>query len=397
MIITQVKESLIGMSHSGTLNKVRNIEALLERAGNTMLSKLDPVETERTAPLAQLIHDDLSNYPLASDFKKIIELIPQDNPNNLDSATRVLPEPFDLMRMLKNKQISIEGSEGTKILRVNWRSRSSILLNDMDSLTTNGTWSAVGTAANVKKQSIYKLSGSSSIEFDVLASGDGIENTTMVAVDLTDEDEIADVIFPVWISNALVVTGVNAIWGNNLTTKFWTGSQQTAQADGTAFRNGWNFIKFPWPDAIETGAVTPSTINSFRVTLATTGPLSNVRVDNIIFSNGRPFDIKYYSKFFTKNSAGVWMARTSSDDDEVVFDSDAINIYLFECLKAIGQQIEGEDSNFDITYANRELQGDPTSADPKARMGLYAIYRAEHPTAAKRPIQNYSSGPRFRR
>lgn len=395
--ITQVKESLIGMGHSATLNKVRNIEALFERAANNLLSKVDPIDTERTVPLAQVIHDDLNNYPLPSDYKKIIALTPQDNLTNLDSAQRVFAERFDLKKALQNKTISIEGSEGSKFMRVNWRSKASMVLNTMDSLTANGAWSVVGSAAGLKVNALYKLSGTGSIEFDVVFSGDGIQNTTQDALDLTDWDELADVIFPVYLGSVANITSITPIWGNNLTTTFWTGAAQTTQADGTAFKTGWNFIKASWSAATETGTVDPSAIDSFKVTIQITGAIDNVRVDNIVFSLGRAFDLKYYSKYLFKNTAGTWLSRPNSDDDVVVLDSEAINLFLYESLIEMAQQVEGEDSQSDIVYASKKLHGDLSAADPLARMGLYRIYRGEYPTQSKKAVTSWSSGPRFRR
>ena len=385
------------MSHSGSLNKVRNFEALAERAADTLLSKIDPVETERTQALAQVVHDDIYNYSLPSDYKKIIDLFPQDNRGSLDDARRVFAGRFDLRKMISDKKISIEGSEGSKIIRINWRSRQGVVLNEMNSVTANGTWSAVGSATGVTANSIFKVSGSASIEFDLVASGDGIKNTTMTAVDLTDEDEVADVFAWVYFGSVTNVTSISAIWGNDLTTNYWTSTAQTTQADGTALKVGWNLIKFPWSTATETGTVAPATVDSFQLTVACSAALNNIRVDNIIFSIGRNFDIKYYSKYIFKNSAGTLLSRPASDDDTVILDGTSLQLYRLEALKAIAQQVEGEDSTFDMNYANREMHGDPTSADPVARMGLYSRYRVEYPSQSKKPVTSWSSGPRFRR
>lgn len=397
MLISQVKENIIGMSHGGTLNKVRNFEAALERAGNNVLSKIKPTETIRTTPLAQIIHDDLNNYPLPSDYDDIIDLFPEDNRTSLDDAQRDYAANFARRVGIDNKRISIEGSEGMKFMRVNWKSRQAKVFNSMNSLTSGGTWAVVGTASGLKLNTLYKVSGTASIEFDVNASGDGIQVTNNTNVDLTNEDELADVIFPVFFGSVANLTSVTPIWGNDLTTNYWTGVAQTAQADGTAFRAGWNYIKASWSAATETGTVAPATTDSFKLTVQSTGAIANVRVDNIIFSLGRSFDLKYYSKYLIKNTAGTWISRTGSDDDIVVLDNDSINIYLFEGLKACAQQVEGEDSQFDINYANRELNGNPDSPDPLERLGLYGRYRNKYPSQTKKAVTSWSSGPRFRR
>jgi len=385
------------MSHSGTLNKVRNFEAAMERAGNTVLANVDPVETMRTVALASTIHDDVFNYPAPSDFKKPIDLYPQDTRSSSDTANREFSEQFDLQKMISDKNLTIEGNEGSKLLRINWRSRKGKTLHTMNSVTENGIWSAVGSASGIQANSIFKVSGSASIEFDLVASNDGIQNTTMNPLDLTDEDEVADVFVPIYFGSGANSVLVTAIWGNDLTTNYWTWEEQYAQADGSDFRNGWNLLKFPWSEAIETGTVDPATIDSFKIIIEADPPINNIRVDNIMFSIGRNFDLKYYSKYLLKNTAGTWISKTSSDDDTVVLDNDGIQLFLLEGLKACAQQTEGEDSSFDINYANRELHGDPSSPDPDARIGLYAKYRREHPSQAKKAVARYSSGPRFRR
>lgn len=389
--ISEVKSNLIGTGHGSTLNKVRNIEQALERAANTMLANISPIETIRVAALNSLIYDDVYNYPLPSDFHKPIDLLPQEARNNYDSASRKFLEKFDLKKSIENRTMTIESSEGTKFIRINWRKKAGKLLHSMNSLTANGTWSAVGSASGLKAQTLYKISGNASIEFDLVASGDGIQNTTMKAVNLTNEDEVADVFVEVYLPSTTGVSSISALWGNDLSSNYWTGVAQTAQADGTAFKVGWNILKFPWSTATETGTVAPATIDSFRLTIASTAALTNVRVDNIIFTVGRPFDLKYYSQYVFRNSAGTFLRQPSSDNDSVVFEGTALQTFIMECLKAIAQQVEGEDALADLDYARKELNGDPGSPDPIARRGLYAKYRSEFPSQSKKATSSWSN------
>jgi hypothetical protein len=388
--ITQAKEHLTGMLHGGSLNKVRNIESVFERAANTMLLKLDPVDTIRTQPLSNTIHDDIFNYSLPSDYKKIIDLIPQDNRNNSDNALRNSANYFDVQKAIKQKRVSIEGSEGSKIIRINWRSRQGKILSTLNSLTDNGTWSAVGTASNLAQDTIFKKSGNGSIKFDVAVSGDGIQNTTLSAVDLTLEDEVSDVFAWFYVKNSTDLANINSVsivWGNDLTANYWTGVAQTTQADGSAFQVGFNLIKAPWSTATETGTVDPETIDSAKITFDVDAPITQLRVDNILFSIGRNFDLKYYTKYIFQNSSGTLLSKPASDDDNVLLDNDAIQIWLLETLIACAQQIEGVDSGFDINWAERELYG----VDNKP--GLYNKYRLEYGSESKKAINYYGSAP----
>lgn len=384
MSISEFKDNLSAMLHGGTLNKVRNIASAFERAANTMLVKIDPIDTMRLAALSSTVHDDVYNYSLPSDYKKIIDLYPQNRRELLDSANRNLTERFDLRKKLTDKTLVIEGSEGSKVLRINWRSRTPKTINEMNTLTANGTWSAVATATNLVADDIDYVSGSGSIRFDLVATGDGLQNTTMTAVDLTDEDEQGDfwVRFKIKNSTDLAnLTSISLVWGNDLTAGYWTGVAQTAQADGSAFKVGWNEVKIPWSTATETGTVAPATIDSLKVTVAATSAITQIKIDKISCSIGRNFDIKYYSKFLLKNTSGTWITKTTSDDDTVILDNDAIQIYLFETLKVCAHQVEGGDSGFDINYTDKELDV------------LYKKYKVEYPSMAKKALSYYGSSP----
>lgn len=380
--VTQVKEHLTGMGHGGTLNKVRNIESMFERSASRFLLKVHPLDVMRTAALSNTVHDDVYNYALPSDFGALIDLYPQDDRKSWDVAYRRAAGLFDLQKAIKERTISIEGSEGTKIIRINWRTRQGKVLNTMNSVTANGTWSAVTGASNVEADTITKISGSASIRFDLTATGGGIDNDDMSAVDLSDEDEVADVFVWMYFPTITNLTSVTAIWGNNLTTTYWTATAQTTQADGSAFKAGWNLLKFPWSTATETGAVVPSTIDSFKITIASTGAISNIRVDNIIFSIGRNFDIKYYSKYLFKNaSTGAWISqpRANQDDDLVLVDNDTLPLFLMELLTDMAQQVEGTDSAFDINFAEKQL------------MTLFPAYKGLNPSMAQKVSGQYGN------
>jgi hypothetical protein len=300
------------------------------------------------------------------------------------------------MRSFKNRVISIEGKNGLKFMKINWKSTPEKTVHNMNSLTSNGTWSVVGTATNLLIDTLYKVSGSNSVRLDLVTTGDGIQNTGLSSIDISDWDEQADFFAWVYLTSTTNLTSVSAVWGNDLTANYWTSVAVTTQQDGSAFATGWNLVKFLWTSATETGIVDPNTIDSFKLTFAITGAISDIRVDEITVSLGKLYDMKYYSKYFVQNTAGTWLERTTSDDDVVVFDGTAYNIFLFELLKAIAQQVEGEDSQFDINYALRELNGDPDASDSSQRIGLYARYRAEYPTQAKKQTGRYGSLPRVR-
>jgi hypothetical protein len=65
------------------------------------------------------------------------------------------------------------------------------------------------------------------------------------------------------------------------------------------------------------------------------------------------------------------------------------NIFAYECLVAMAQQVEGEDSTFDAQFAYSALNGNPSSGDTALRTGLYARYRKENPGMTKQTVLKY--------
>lgn len=378
-----LEDHINGLLHGADTDDLDDFPLILQRASNTLLSRISPVDTMRTAALPQAVFDDIYNYTLPSDYKGIIDLYPQDNRQSYDKAVDSYAGPFDLRKALTQKTVSIEGSEGTKYARINWRSRQGKVLNSMNSVTGNGTWSAVGTATGVATDSIFKVAGSGSVRFTHVATGNGIQNTTMTPVDLTAENGVSSVFVWVYFSN--VPTSVTAIWGNDLTTNFWTGLAQTTQFDGSAFKVGWNLLGWSWAAATQTGTVLPATIDSFKITLAGSA-LGITRVDNIIFAIGRNFDMKYYSKYLMKNSSGTWIGKSTSASDTIVLDDDAIQILILETLIGCAQQTQEGDSGSDVTWAEGELHGRALGNGRRNGGGLYDQYKKRYSSQEKKPV-----------
>jgi hypothetical protein len=384
--INQLEDHLVGMGHGSSLAKVRNKFALYERVANNLKSKVDVVTTIRTAPLTQAVHDDQFVYAVPSDYGKIIDLYPSGNRNTGDFARRTSGVTASLLKGIKDKQIAVEARDGARVLLIDWASKTPKTLANMNATTG---WSVVAGASGLELDTQYAISGGKSLQFDLDTTGGGLQNTSLDSQDLSDWESEADFFIYMYFGAVTALTSVRARWGNDVSANYFESTAQTTQADGTAFQLGWNLIKFSWSAAVESGTVDSTLIDSFRVILNTTGAIANVRVDNVVVSLGSIFEIKYYSAFLFKNTAGTWIRRPTVDTDSICLDELGFNIFAYECLMAMSQQTEGEDSGFDIQFAITALNGNPSSADPALRYGLYSRYRTEYPSQSKRTVQTY--------
>ena len=378
LTIQNSNDDLAGMIHGGSTNKITNLLALHWRAGRNIISKIDPLGTMRRVNLPSTLYDKVFDYGLPSDFKEIIDLRPQVNRTTADNFTGRFAEPFDLRKNIENNMVEILSEEAVRKIRIKKNIfPAPIVINALNDLTDNGSWGASGSATGVVQDTIFKVSGSGSIKFNAVATGDGIENTTMTKVDLTDHDEVSRLFYWVFLPDASLATSMGLIFGNDLTTNFCTSTVATTQFDGTAFRNGWNLVGFAWADATESGTVDPAKIDSVRMIYNGTAQ-NNIRMDSLTSSIGEIFEIVYYSKFMWRTSANVFIEKPTKDDDIVNLDEDAYNIYVNELAYLATQQLQGEDSTFDKNFFAEELYG--TKVRGKNKPGLYEIYNKRHPS-----------------
>jgi len=388
MNLTNLRDEIAGMTHSGTVNKIRNFNDVCKRAAGNVIAKIDPRETRRITNLTNAIHDDVYNYTAPSDLKRVIDLRPQINRSPVDNFSQWFSEEFDKFKDSWDNLFQVRHNDGTKSLRISKNiSPAPKTLNSMNSLTENGDVAIVGTAENLKIDTLHYVTGTKSIQFDCPASGDGIQITDMQEVDLDTHDEVSEHFIRVYLDKQTDLdnlTSITPIWGDDLTANLWTGVAQTEQADGTAFRIGWNILRVPWNTATETGTVDPETIDNLKLTFATTGALTNVRVDLWTSSIGKIFEIEYYSKYLFRSTAGTWKEKPTNDEDLINLDSDTFNIFTYEVLKESAQQMQGSDAVFDIKYAESQLEI------------LYRKHKENTPTEKIRPQAIYYKLPRRR-
>jgi hypothetical protein len=390
----QAKDSLEGMVHSTNLNSVQNLDDLFRRVGSKMSAELDMQETRRIVNFTTAIHDDVFDYTLPSDFKKAIDIRPQVNRDIWDSFSQRGAKEFDKYKDRIDDTFQVKHDDGSKSIRISKNvSPAPTTVNQFDSLTDNGTWAVFDDGSNVTRDTQFFISGGASLNFDLDGSGTngGIQASDMTSVDLTTHDEKSTHFLRVYFPDASIITSVALLWGNDLTANYWERTE-TTQWDSTAFRNGWNILGFNWNGATETGTVDPSAIDSGRINIVYDGTAdTDIRVDQWTSSIGEIYEIEYYSKFMFRTSGGTWQATTTEDTDIINVDNDAENIFLHECVVAIAQQLQGEDSGFDITFNTSELYG---SGNKK---GLYQIYKENHTQESLPQQTTYYRTNRFRK
>jgi len=354
----------------------------LNRAARSLLGKVDPFETRRVATITNAIHESVYDYPVPTDLKgrKVIDIRPQVRRGVRDNFTQRFSEKFDYDKALRT--FSIKHNDAVKTVRISQSGNAPTVLHDCDSITANGTWAVSSDASTLTVDSIDYVSGSASLKFNLASSGSSgiLENSTFTSFDLSTDQQVAEFFAWVYIPTGTGLTSVTLRVGSG-SGAYWSVSATTA-FDSTAFRNGWNLVKWAWADMTQTGTVDETAINYLRFAFAYNGTAQvGVRIDSIFVSRGSLYEMEYYSKFLFRSSAGTWKEEVSDLSDIVNLDTESYNLYLYEIQLCAIQQQQGENMGADLRWVNDELTK------------LYDQYNADNPSEWERPKSSYWEFP----
>jgi hypothetical protein len=383
--IAELKSDIEGNLHGTTLNKLPgDFNDLAWEAARTLLAKLDPKETQRRAPITNAIFNDVYAYPLPLDIKgdKFVSILPQTGVSMRNNISQVYGEHFELFKDQIGGIAHVDYANASKVLKLSVTGgKAGKTIHTVDGISDNGTWAVSNGASNLEEDTLNKYSGRASLRFnlDDAATQANITNSTLTAVNCSDEENLGSIFMAVFFSSATPITSVQLKWGSN-STNHWKRTV-TGTSEGLAFQDGWNLLKFDWQGATKTLSPDASAIDYLDVMINYDGTaVPNCRIDNIVLRLGEIYNIKYYSKFLFRNNSGIWINKPTADTDIVNLDEDSYNILLFILSYLVTQKIQGEDGVFDRNFFEVELE--------KAIKDYKRNYRSE----AIKPQSNYYRG-----
>ena len=336
--ILDVKSDLSGMLKGTTSDKIPGILNVLKRAGRQLMQDIDPDETRRTAEITNAIYDQVYDYPLANDVKgnKVIDIRPYVNRDSKLNQKNAESFDFDKAR----DTFFVKYDSGIKSVRISIPVTAPRTLDTFSSITDGGTWAATADAENITLDQLNFVSNGSSLNFDLSgASTSGyIEKTYNTTIDMSADEDISALFLYVYFPDSTQITNVDLRWGDSATV-YWNRTVTAAQ-DG-AFHNGWNLLRFDWNGVTPTGSPDSSAFKYARITIEYDGVAeTDIRVDNLVSTRGRIYEMEYYSKFLYTSSAGVWQEDPLEDSDIVKLDTDSYNIYLNKVAEFACQTVQ---------------------------------------------------------
>ncbi len=283
--------------------------------------------------------DTLNYYDLMSssapDFMHASDVRVEDEQNHILPFAYKSPNELALeINSFEEDAFTIERRDRLTYLGIVHNSKyTARVVNDCDSLTTPGTWAADNTnsdAENLTLDGNEFKEGDGSLNFDVDVSDSAnnratLENTGATAIDMTDDEDLSSFLMWVYLPDVdltddgtLEFTSVTFYWGSD-SSNYWS-RVETVDAFGATFKDGWNRMKFDWPDATKTGTPAVAAIDYFRVDFnyaAGQTDDTDFRLDDIIIV--RPEKLKF---FYQTWAIGV----TSASDSTKVYDFASTNV-----------------------------------------------------------------------
>ncbi len=397
--IAQLKADITPKLKGTSLNQVTDFYSTAQTAANRMLARIDTEETRRTVTMSTPFFDNVNDYALVSDYKRMIDIRPQTNRKNQPGRsdfTQTTPRQFS--EKLTPNSFSIKYNNGVRSLQAQRLPAGNVITMDtFDTPTANGSWSAEGDASGLYTEVLNYVEGNGSMGFNLsgITGLADVVNSTSPIIDLSSflYEDSSFLFFWIPVGFSSRFTSFNLLRGSSALN--YKQVSVTSRADGTAFTDGWNFLRFDWNQATNSGSP-DNTLNTYRrfgITYTTGVAINGCLLDNWTDSLGNLYEIEYYSECIFRSATGIWKYAPTDDSDILCVGPNSYEILKTEMMVDITQIIRtGSIRQTELNDWRLMLNGQPQSRyvkDPPYH-GLYGDYLSRFPSSAITTItENY--------
>ncbi len=386
--VQDLENDLSGILHGPTNNQIQNLDGVINRAARTLLLDIDPQETIRDTQFVNPIFNTIFDYPIAADVKGtgLLDIYPQVRRLPRDTWTQAYDQAFDVTKnnvFAQANMFNINFNSSLKTIRINAPFLNPpIIVNQIESITSNGTWAVGGTASSLTVNNTNYVNGAGSLQFNVTAGAATLANSTMSAVNLSNVAYQSSMFVWVYIPTGSSLTSVNLRWGSS-SSNYYT-STVTQNQDAVAFVNGWNLCQFVWDNSTTTvGTPVNTAINYSQITLNVTASMTGCLVNSLDCIMGTILNYSYYSKYMFRDAiTGAYQEKVTDPSNLINLDTESYNL-LFNLVAFLAtQQQQGLDASFyDGNFFGQEYQKGVTR------------YKALYKSQRQKPQSIYYSEP----
>ena len=333
---------------------ITDIDRIVNRAVRDVISEVDLRSTKRRIYSSPFLSDKQFNYKAPADLKglALIDVRKIVDRRRTDRLRLVSSAYFDQLKDSNRNLVCIETRDFLDKIRISARlteDPNQVVLNEMDSLTDNGTWAAVLDASDATIDEDFFVNETGAIKFSMdqsttTAAAGYIQNSDMDAVDLSDYTN-GSIFVSVYIPESVTIsyiTGFTLRWGSSSTVYF--SRQVTTTNESITFQSGWNILRFDIFGATETGSVDDENIDYLRLAVDRSGgklDATDWRCDYVVARRGVPHEIWYYTKYGWQSSTGTYLENSTAATDLLNADTDEYDLFVEK-----GKELVAEDLKF---------------------------------------------------
>lgn len=351
---TQLK-TRINAGIKGKIGMLIDAQDTMNQAVREVISDLDMRSAIRKTSLTPSLFNNVFEYACPSDLKghALIDIDPQTDVQQKEFEL----VPFEqFMRRKEKNTVAFRDNDLIRKIMINAEiSDTNAVISTMDTLTAGGgTWAAFGDAESLVADSHNYVKGGGSIKWDISSAGGttaGLQNTSLSTFDLTDYLGGNGAAFIwVYINSATNLTNFILRLGSD-TSNYYSKTITTA-SDGTAFRAGWNLLRFNLTSLTTTGSPDDDSCDYAAIYMTkTAGKISETdyRFDELVIKKGEIYDVIYYSKYGWQNSSGTYLENSTAASDYLNADTDEFDMIVDKGIEIAGQEVD------EIEASNRAI------------------------------------------
>jgi hypothetical protein len=381
--VAELKDGVSGLLTGTNLKNVTNLYGAFQRASRTLAQHADiPEATKR---LAITLYDHVFDYSpsgLSDIFgQAVVDLRPQGaSRSTLDEPYRKQVVDFDQTKLTlpNGAQLTFEYQNGTPIIRIaSSRSNARAVL---DSMTDTTGWTIAGAGSSlVADQNVY-YEAPASLRFTCTGASTTTLTKAIAGGNLSDYQRVGVIFLAIYTPSGTDLSSISVKIGSSASA--YTSVSATQGFLGAWTAGEWTLVALDLASGADTGSPDYTAIDYLQISIAHAGTLTNMRVGGMWISMPNPSYLIYQTNaIFLSN--GSLSSTITNDNDSIILNDAAYNIYEYECANAVAEQMSGGKKTTQIQGFDIKLHGGPKTT------GLYDLYRADNPSQELRAIGAY--------
>jgi hypothetical protein len=392
--VGDLKDEITGILTGLDLDNVVNLNGALERAARTLSQQVYIPETTGKAPLS--LYDGVNDYVADTRVfgSTIVDFRPQTGRDSSDNVSRESVKEFDRNKdgLINGVKIAFEYLLGTPILRVaGFTAKTKIIVDAMDDDTD---WAVSSQASNLELDENVYYNSPASLRFDLTGVGltpVGVVTKAIDTLDLSDYEDVGVAFLAIRIPDTATASQISNVAIKLGSSDTAYDSVSTTEGFLGAWRVGeWTLVALDFSTSSATGTPNWSAIDYLQVRVTHTAAMTNFRIGGLFISLPSAYEMLYKSSAIFNND-GVVSTTITDDNDELLLNDAAYNLYVHEASKTIALQNGGSAASGLIKDLKVALHGEGNDE------GLYTKYRSTEPDDTVPFQSSYARLPRIRK